>query len=88
MIRDYFRSGDYGRRRVARRENDLPPGLEKRLYRGGTLPQGLEHRVEPFPGDLERRLEPLPRGYSHVILSGRAMILRDDGDIVDMMFIN
>jgi uncharacterized membrane protein len=88
MIRDYFRSGNYDRRRVASREDDLPPGLAKRLYRGGTLPQGLEHRVEPVPGDLERRLEPLPRGYSHVILSGRAMILRDDGDIVDMMFIN
>jgi hypothetical protein len=86
MIHEYFRSDDRGRR-MARRDGDLPPGLEKRLYRGGTLPQGLEHRVEPFPGDLDRRLDPLPRGYSRVLLSGRAMILRDDGDIVDMMFI-
>jgi uncharacterized membrane protein len=86
VIREYFRSEDRGRR-MARRDGDLPPGLERRLYRGGTLPQGLEHRVDPFPGDLERRLDPLPRGYSRVLLSGRAMILRDDGDIVDMMFI-
>ena len=87
MIREYFRSDDRGRRMSGRRD-DLPPGLEKRLYRGGTLPQGLEHRVEPFPGDLDRRLDPLPRGYSHVLLSGRAMILGDDGDIVDMIFIH
>jgi uncharacterized membrane protein len=87
VIRDYFHWDDHGRR-MARREGDLPPGLEKRLYRGGTMPQGLEHRVEPFPGDLERRLDPLPRGYSRVLLSDRAMILRDDGDIVDMMFIH
>ena len=91
MIRDYFRSNDYGRGRApgfGRREDDLPPGLEKRLYRGGTLPPGLERRAEPFPEGLDRRLEPLPRGYSRVILSGRAMILRDDGAIVDMMFIH
>jgi hypothetical protein len=90
MIREYFRSGDYGRGLppgLARRNSDLPPGLEKRLHRGETLPPGLERRAEPFPEDLDRRLEPLPRGYSRVILSGRAMILRDDGDIVDMMFI-
>ena len=30
----------------------------------------------------------LPRGYSSVILSGRAMILRDDSEIIDMMFIH
>ena len=87
VIREYFRSDDRGRR-MARRDGDLPPGLEKRLYRGGTLPQGLEHRAEPFPGELDRRLDPLPRGYSRVLLSGRAMILRDDGDIVDMIFIH
>jgi uncharacterized membrane protein len=91
IIREYFRSDDYGRglpRGLERRDRDLPPGQEKRLYRGGTLPPGLERRVQPFPEDLDRRLDPLPRGYSRVFLSGRAMILRDDGDIVDMIFIH
>jgi uncharacterized membrane protein len=89
MIREYFRTNDYGRGlpRGLDRRDDLPPGLEKRVHRGEPLPRGLEHRVQPFPDDLERRLDPLPRGYSRVFLSGRAMILRDDGDIVDMIFI-
>jgi len=84
IIREYFRDDPYGRR-MARRDDDLPPGLERRLHRDGNLPEGLEHRVQPFPEDLERRVEPLPRGYWRGILSGRAMILRDDGDIVDMI---
>jgi hypothetical protein len=90
VIRGYFRS-DRDRHLppgLAKRNGDLPPGLEKQLRRNGTLPPGLQRRVEPFPYDLDRRLEPLPRGYSRVILSGRAMILReDDSAIIDMIFI-
>jgi hypothetical protein len=91
MIRDYFRSGRGGRGLppgLAKRNGDLPPGLEKQLRRNGTLPPGLQRRVEPFPVELDRRLEPLPREYSRVILSGRAMILRDGDEIVDMIFID
>lgn len=83
VIRDYFR-----RYRDDRDDRRLPPGLEKQLRRNGSLPPGLERRAEPFPYDLERRMGSLPRGYSRVILSGRAMILRDDSEIVDMMFIH
>jgi hypothetical protein len=90
IIHEYFRSDDYGRGLppgLARRNGDLPPGLEKRMHRDANLPPGLERRVQPFPEDLDRRLEPLPRGYWRGILSGRALILRDDGDIVDVMFL-
>lgn len=90
MIHDYFRS-DRDERRLppghAKRDGDLPPGLEKQLRRDGTLPPALQRRVERFPEDLERRMEPLPRRFSYVILSGRAMILRDDAEIMDVMFI-
>jgi hypothetical protein len=86
LIREYFRDDPYGRRLV-RHDDDLPPGLERRLQRDETLPEGLVHRVDPFPEDLERRMEPLPRGFWRGILAGRAMILRDDGNIVDMMYI-
>lgn len=85
VIRAYFRSE--GGQHVARRNGDLPPGLERQLRRDGTLPPGLERRVEPFPEELERRMNSLPRGFSYVILSGRAMILRDDSEIIDIMFI-
>ena len=91
VIRDFFRSDDDGRVRRAgwdRRDRDLPPGLERQLRRNGTLPPGLQRRVEPLPERLDRRLEPLPQGYSRVTLAGRALILRDDGQILDLMFIS
>ena len=83
VIRDYFRHD-----REDRDDRRLPPGLEKQLRRNGSLPPGLQRRAEPFPNDLERRMGSLPRGYSRVILSGRAMILRDDSEIMDMIFIH
>jgi hypothetical protein len=90
VIREYFRSRDDGRGLPPglERRNDLPPGLERQLRRDGTLPPGLQRRVYPFPERLDRRLGLLPPRYSRVVLSGRAMILRDDGLIVDMMFVN
>ena len=57
------------------------------MRRNGTLPPGLQRRVEPFPLELERRLEPLPVGYSRVMLSGRALLLRDGAEILDVMFL-
>jgi hypothetical protein len=87
-IRAYFRSGN-GRGLppgLAKRNGDLPRGLEKQLRRNGTLPPGLHRHVEPFPWDLDRQLPPLPRGASRVIVSGRAMVLVND-TIVDIMVI-
>jgi hypothetical protein len=88
MIRSYF----YSNRRnlppgLAKRDGDLPPGLERRLRRDGTLPPGLQRRVEPFPWELNRRLPRLPEGYSRVVIAGRALIVADNGRIVDLMFI-
>ena len=89
IIHSYFRSN---RRNfppgLAKRNGDLPPGLERHLRRDGTLPPGLQKRVEPFPEDLDDRLPALPRGYSRVFLSGRALILARDGRIVDLIEIS
>ncbi len=89
IIHSYFRSN---RRNLppglAKRNGDLPPGLEKHLRRDGTLPPGLQKRVEPFPEDLDERLPALPRGYSRVFLSGRAIILARDGRIADLIEIS
>ena len=91
VIRDFFRSDDDGRNLRAGwadRDRDLPPGLEKQLRRNGTLPPGLQRRVRTFPQRLDRRLELLPGGYWRGLLAGRAMILTDNGEIVDVMFID
>ena len=37
------------------KKDHLPPGLEKQLVRRGTLPAGLQKRIQPCPRDLVHR---------------------------------
>ena len=84
-------SGYYNKRSglppgLAKRDGDLPPGLEKQLRRNGTLPPGLQKRLRPFPADLERRLGALPRGYRRGILDNDAVVYRTDNyTIADLL---
>jgi hypothetical protein len=64
MIREYY----------APRYKSLPPGLQKKVARGGSLPPGWQKKMQPFPVEVERRLEPLPRGYSRGVIDGHAVI--------------
>jgi len=89
LIRSYFR-GRGGRGLppgLAKRNGNLPPGLEKQMQRNGTLPPGLQKRAEPFPMELSRQLPRLPAGYSRVIIEGRAMNVGSDNRIIDVMFV-
>jgi hypothetical protein len=49
--------------------------LQKHLERDGTLPPGLQKRVQRFPYELESRLSPLPDGYQRVTLGVDILIL-------------
>jgi hypothetical protein len=61
---------------LAKRNGNLPPGLEKQLQRNGVLPPGLRARLRPLPIDLERQLEPLPYGYRRGILDQHLVVYR------------
>jgi hypothetical protein len=63
-IREYY----------APRYKSLPPGLQKKVARGGALPPGWQKKMQPFPVEVERRLEPLPRGYGRGVIDGHAVI--------------
>jgi hypothetical protein len=77
MIREYYRG------------TNLPPGIEKRLLKKGSLPPGIAKKIQPFPVVLESRLPPLPPGYhrgyygdSAVIYDPVSRIIYDVADIV------
>jgi hypothetical protein len=55
--------------------DQLSPGLEKQLQERGTLPPGLQKRIQPVPEDLEVRLAPPPEGCRHVIIGGDVVLL-------------
>ncbi len=71
-----FSTGDARiiREHYATRYRNLPPGLQKKLARGGSLPPGWQKKMEPFPVELDRRLARLPDGYSRGVIDGHAVI--------------
>jgi hypothetical protein len=72
------------RTHYAPRFRNLPPGLQKKLARGGSLPPGWQKKIEPFPVALERGLTRLPTGYSRGVIDGHAVIYNSRGMIIDV----
>lgn len=67
-IHDYYRDD----------RRSLPPGLQKKLARGGTLPPGWQKKIAPLPRELEGRMAPLRCEYcrrgvieGHVVIYNR-----------------
>ncbi len=61
----------------------LPPGIAKKLARGGSLPPGIAKRY--LPGELEAQLPPRP-GYEWVVVgTDVVLIAAATGLIVDII---
>jgi hypothetical protein len=88
VIRDYY--GEHPEEaHAAKKKKKLPPGLQKKLARGGQLPPGWQKKVErgevldanvyahatPVPVDLVRRLPPQPEGTIIVTVEGKLVRL-------------
>lgn len=86
LVHVEFGSGeiDLVRRHYAPRFSGLPPGLQKKVARGGTLPPGWQKKLEPFPPVLERRMRPLPLGYRRGVFDAHAVIYDSRGAIIDV----
>jgi hypothetical protein len=72
VIRDHY----------APRYRDLPPGLQKKVARGGQLPPGWQKKFEPFPTVVERRLQPLPPDYRRGVIDGHAVIFDTRSNVI------
>ena len=70
------------RNHYAPRYRNLPPGLQKKVARGGQLPPGWRKKFEVFPVRLEDQLRPLPRGYRRGVLDGHAVIYDSRSHVV------
>ena len=64
------------------RYKSLPPGLQKKVARGGQLPPGWQKKLQPFPTELERRLKPLPTNYGRGVIDGNAVIYDQRSHVV------
>jgi hypothetical protein len=73
-IRDWYRSHyDHLPPGLAKRDH-LPPGLERQLAVNGTLPPGLQKKMQPCPHELEAMLPPPPPNYVHVVIGGNLVM--------------
>ena len=59
---------------LAKKEK-LPPGIRKQLQRNGTLPPGLENKMEPLPKEVEVRMKQLPPECTRVVVGTDIIIL-------------
>jgi hypothetical protein len=72
MLRNYY----------APRYRNLPPGLQKKVARGGKLPPGWQKKFEPFPVTIEHQLAQLPEGYGRGVIDGHAVIYNSRTNVV------
>jgi len=70
------------REHYAPRYRNLPPGLRKKVARGGALPPGWQKKYEPFPDTLERRLGRLSPEYRRGVFDGQAVIYDRRSNVV------
>jgi len=77
----------YGKKRKYKRlppglakKGTLPPGLQKRLDAGVSLPPGLQGRG--LPDELEDILSPLPKGYIRLKVGGSVVIMNKETEVV------
>jgi hypothetical protein len=63
----------------------LPPGLERQLVVRGTLPPGLQKKMQPCPRELETMLPPPPPNYAHVVIGGNLVLInRSNFQVADV----
>ena len=73
-IHDWYRAHyDHLPPGLAKRDR-LPPGLERQLVVNGTLPPGLQKKMQPCPRELEVMLPPPPPNYVHVVIGGNLVM--------------
>lgn len=93
--------GERGRSKKASRHHghDLPPGLSKKVARGGSLPPGWQKKCErgqviptevfehcrPLPPEVVAKLPPAPPGTVIVTIEGKvARILKATREVLDV----
>jgi hypothetical protein len=73
IVREYYGSQGSNRGNGRGRNAGLPPGIEKNLARGKSLPPGIAKQY--LPSDLLVQLSPAPRGMEYVVVAGKLLLV-------------
>ncbi len=81
LITQYFASPEAARSMNAK---PLPPGIAKKVARGGALPPGIAKRY--LPQDLDGRLPPVQVGTERVVVGTDVLLVQvDTGLVLDII---
>jgi outer membrane lipoprotein SlyB len=67
---------------------ELPPGSDRGVRRGETLPVELQNKVYALPLACAERLPKLPNDLDRVIYSGRVLLLDSENRILDLFYLD
>ena len=82
--RDYSYDKKKKKKKNKSKKKRLPPGIAKKLERGGTLPPGIAKKY--IPKDLAKTLPKPPDGYEHVIVGSDVLSVEiETGKIADII---
>lgn len=63
----------------------LPPGIQKKLARGGTLPPGQAKKLRSLPDSCTVHLPRCPRDVERIIFGDRVILIEGGSRILDML---
>jgi hypothetical protein len=73
---------------ITQRE-ELPPGNERQVRAGGTLPPELQQNLQALPWACEKELPELPGDLERVLYRGRVLLINDQSNrIVDLFYLD
>lgn len=81
LVYDYYRPSS-GAPVYYRNPDPLPPGLQKKLYRTGTLPKGWRKQFVVLDPVLVRRLPPVPAYYDRGFIGGNLVLVNRNTSLV------
>jgi len=67
---------------------ELPPGSDRGVRRGETLPVELQNKVYSLPVACAERLPRLPNDLDRVVYSGRVLLLDSENRILDLFYLD
>jgi hypothetical protein len=77
LVTNWFRTNRSGLPPGLAKREKLPPGLERQLREKGTLPPGLQKKIQPLPPTLEKQMRILPTGLRRVVVAGNVILMNE-----------
>jgi hypothetical protein len=67
---------------------ELPPGSDRQIHRGGSLPSEVQNQAQSLPLACEEQLPRLSDDLERVMYGGRVLLIDSKGHVLDMFYLD